>query len=542
MLGAIKGRRNDEWLNGSHPALLVSLRCNSDVQVPYRFPITAHTHANELCSLSECCGDDDAAIVFAAQVAQDSQCGYACDYGNKRGPLAVNEAKEMQKGISQLGERLLDSKVPHSLPYVFNRFKQRLLSDSYGKGVVRSAVETTNLQTQSRDNNVCAAETVIAGPLTVTFLGKEFVDLLEKVSGTAASPTARHSVHVDRRVPRRAKLNLDKDDAFFYGFRGTNCKVRYLSAFEFKRWVDVVMPRLPTSMEAHEKDSAKGRNQVSLTASGEQKLKAMAEDETVDLIPGRDYMVISEPSEEAGWLSFANHVRTESWRHSWIMRFRQRPIVPVFAGSPLPKGSAGQDERNSMLLMAYFHPWTLIDTDHCSRVPFLGSLKQEHESYLDARRAWQQRGVECEDSLVYIRNFTNKTRSRASGRDDDKDEQSDDLLSDEELVVSHDMLPEVVVTNVGGRVAHDIGSEDNAGIGISHNENSTHAMSFANDVWGCNVLQHTTAKTSVSVANLKEIFAAARASQRCDDSTNDVRSDVPRDPSSLVEKVSTGKM
>ena len=109
LLGAIRGRRNDEWLNGSHPALLVSLRCNSDVQVPYRFPITPHTHADELCGRSDCCGDDDAAVVYAAQVAQDSQCGYACDYGNKRGPLAINEAKEMQKGMSQLGERLRGS-------------------------------------------------------------------------------------------------------------------------------------------------------------------------------------------------------------------------------------------------------------------------------------------------------------------------------------------------------------------------------------------------------------------------------------------------
>ena len=146
---------------------------------------------------------------------------------------------------------------PHSLPYVFNRFKQRLLSDSYGKGVVRAAVETTNLQTQSRSKNVCAAETVIAGPLTISFLGKEYVELLERVSGSAAQPTTRHTVHVDRRVPRRAKLNLDKDDAFFYGFRGKDCRVRYLSAFEFKRWVEVVMPRLPMTMVAYEKNGRK---------------------------------------------------------------------------------------------------------------------------------------------------------------------------------------------------------------------------------------------------------------------------------------------
>ena len=34
MLGCLVGPRNDEWLNGTHPALLAGLRCNSDVQIP----------------------------------------------------------------------------------------------------------------------------------------------------------------------------------------------------------------------------------------------------------------------------------------------------------------------------------------------------------------------------------------------------------------------------------------------------------------------------------------------------------------------------
>ena len=142
---------------------------------------------------------------------------------------------------------------PHSLSYVFNRFKQRILSDSYGKGVVRGAVEGTNLHRQSRSNNVCAAETVIAGPLTVTFQGTAIVDLLEKMTGTVSLAPSRQIVHVDRRVPRRTKLNLNKDEAFFYGFRGADPRVRYLSAFEFVRWVEVVMPKLPDSWGQYEK-------------------------------------------------------------------------------------------------------------------------------------------------------------------------------------------------------------------------------------------------------------------------------------------------
>ena len=44
-LGRLWGPCNDPNLNGNHPALLAALRCNGDVQVPYRFPITDDLHA-----------------------------------------------------------------------------------------------------------------------------------------------------------------------------------------------------------------------------------------------------------------------------------------------------------------------------------------------------------------------------------------------------------------------------------------------------------------------------------------------------------------
>ena len=57
--------------------MLAMLRCNSDVQLPYRFAIAELTH----------CSTD-------AQMSQDAQVGYACDYQNKRQSLACNEVKE----------------------------------------------------------------------------------------------------------------------------------------------------------------------------------------------------------------------------------------------------------------------------------------------------------------------------------------------------------------------------------------------------------------------------------------------------------------
>ncbi|CAJ1389069.1 unnamed protein product, partial [Effrenium voratum] len=62
-LGLQWGPVNDPNLNGNHPALLAALRCNGDLQVPYRFPVTKETHDNALCQEETCVGDGDVKLL-----------------------------------------------------------------------------------------------------------------------------------------------------------------------------------------------------------------------------------------------------------------------------------------------------------------------------------------------------------------------------------------------------------------------------------------------------------------------------------------------
>lgn len=50
-LGSLHGPVNNESINGTHPAMLACQRCNSDVQIPYRFPIDKSFHVLFSCSL-----------------------------------------------------------------------------------------------------------------------------------------------------------------------------------------------------------------------------------------------------------------------------------------------------------------------------------------------------------------------------------------------------------------------------------------------------------------------------------------------------------
>ena len=128
----------------------------------------------------------------------------------------------------------------------------------------------------------------------------------------------------------------------------------------------------------------------------------------------------------------------------------------------------------------------VVQEEHCARVPFAGRLKQEAETFCDARRQWQERGVECQDALHFVRNFLNKTRTRARGGDEEY-ENSDDLLSDDELVVSMETLQEATKTHVGGKKPGTMGDDQDLEKGISHHENSTNAIGHVDAVLGSGI-------------------------------------------------------
>ena len=47
-LGSLHGPRNEESVNGAHPAMASFLETNSDMQIPYRFAISPETHDSNL--------------------------------------------------------------------------------------------------------------------------------------------------------------------------------------------------------------------------------------------------------------------------------------------------------------------------------------------------------------------------------------------------------------------------------------------------------------------------------------------------------------
>eukprot|EP00973_Karenia_brevis_P072459 10065509-Karenia_brevis.AAC.1 len=95
-------------------------------------------------------------MILTAQSCQNAQAGYAADYQCKRCAQSFNEVKEFKKGHHALAGALSDKR----LSYIGHRHVTRICSDYYGKGIVRSNQESTNLRAYADDRDVTAAESL----------------------------------------------------------------------------------------------------------------------------------------------------------------------------------------------------------------------------------------------------------------------------------------------------------------------------------------------------------------------------------------------
>ena len=301
MTGLLFGPCNDGNLNATHPALLAGARCNSDVQVPYRFPITSYTHRGDICD-HEC--DKKVPIwslTLQAQRTQSAQAGYACDYMNKRNPIAVHEVNAWTAGQQHLYEELKETKTG----YLGARATKRLITDCYGRGVVRGAVESTKLILDSQHNDPTHAESIKTAQVTDICL-RFPMQLLEHIADGRQWPQEPTRKIVDKRNPMDKKL-ADCPPWTVYGGRGQRPEIRMLSAYEFAKHYHIKPATHPYSEEGQMRqleDDNHDLYHAVLTDQGIAKCNKNKEKSTKKekskLIAGIDYRIREEGG--AGWL------------------------------------------------------------------------------------------------------------------------------------------------------------------------------------------------------------------------------------------------
>lgn len=111
-------------------------------------------------------------------------------------------------------------------------------------------------------------------------------------------------------------------------------------------------------------------------------------------------------------------------------------------------------------------------------VAFAGNLRTTEHTWQEALATWLDGRILCQETKRYVGNFMAVHRVRPGGDDSDS-ACSDDMVSDEELEVTHASIEAALATRVGG---HGRGDDEEGKAG-SHRENSSTGMSLAQSVW-----------------------------------------------------------
>ena len=116
-----------------------------------------------------------------------------------------------------MAEKISDKRTS----YIGHRHVTRILSDYYGRGIVRSNQESTNLRAYSRTEDVTAAEAIKTNK-NVNLPAAGALKLVERMNGCAGTDYKNNSNKIRMEYDDRDKKNVrvvSKSRAYLYGYR-----------------------------------------------------------------------------------------------------------------------------------------------------------------------------------------------------------------------------------------------------------------------------------------------------------------------------------
>ena len=404
MLGAIVGSRNDPWVNGTHPALLYCLRCNSDTLLTYRLPLLPEMHS-EFCTKPMCLKSGSLDEVNAcASRCQNDTVGYCSSYVSKRAPIAKKEISTFVEGQHKLCKQLDMEHNKSTLRYA-KRHTQRVMSDLYGRGLLRMAVEAVNLLVMRKKTDVTHAES-LKSALLAPFPCEQYVACQNAAAGNPVESVVYEPLEIDRRSSRKPRVVSDKNVGYKYGYRGKHDAVHHLSPYEFVMGWEILRVTYPPgnghwqNIAQYDEDAKLRRSAYHgyLTQAGVQKQNC-----NEPLVPGIDYMIHGEDGITNGriWVAFPEG--TTTLRHEWVMVRRVRPAVPRFQGKVLSWNGTHDDHACHMSI--YFRPWVLDAEYSSTHVPYVTGLRNQGLTWKQSWVQWCDGHVLSEHGKWYITNF-----------------------------------------------------------------------------------------------------------------------------------------
>ena len=196
------------------------------------------THDNETCRRRDCVGLSKsrlAEIAKAISKACRQQTAYFTSYTSKRQPVGKYE---LDNAPQSMGYLTLKQEKEQVSDYVAKAQRtNRMFSDLYLKGTLRTSQEEVSLCVNMDQQDVCEAESYRTSQV-MDFLGARFIGKLEAVQRNRKTPERVITVTPipvnPRPDPKRFEAPTPHVEC--YGYRGKDSRLYYLSPWEFTMW------------------------------------------------------------------------------------------------------------------------------------------------------------------------------------------------------------------------------------------------------------------------------------------------------------------
>jgi hypothetical protein len=347
-LGSIIGKRLDPYFSGTSAIKAKIFKSNTNVQVPYRVPITSKTH-DSACTSKKCLSPKIRRRQFlVGQRAIKQMIGYFGGYISKKQKLGRFELKQSIAAQPFLHKRLMQKgklSAGNQLAHVCNR----MFTNLEGKGILRSGVEEYMLASQYSPFDELSAEFIRTFRHTF-FFGKFYLDRYEALR-THKDPT------IDKCLPKSLNQKGCRDVASLYGLRGTSPRLYYMSPWEFTQWWEPVQTKPPFGSYKHT---------MWLPDADYERAE-----------PGLDYVIKPAKFDHDDIHVFPERpgagLPYERFRNTWFLIRRLKPLVPCPENTPLPNSKMDSEDR-SKIFSLYLRAWTLFEEDSSVEVPFITDL------------------------------------------------------------------------------------------------------------------------------------------------------------------------
>ena len=234
----VVGKRNALWLtlnrrtcvrqSGTTPSFGAGIRSNTHTCPNYRLPPLAGFHDDELCKRN-CVRVEPHELKRVCKLAQRAQreaTGYFCGYTCKRQPVGRFELREILKLMNFVEAGLVGRKAGAQM----NRARSKMVSDLHHRSMIRVAPEEFNLAANHHPHDVGNAE-FIRTYMNVDFHGGKLSQRLEAEKNVVCR-TRRYILPTLPGATDKKEIHVKLFDDF-YGYRGKDPRVYYLSPWEF---------------------------------------------------------------------------------------------------------------------------------------------------------------------------------------------------------------------------------------------------------------------------------------------------------------------